>query len=63
MYYLVAICAIICGLVGQSEPRHHPSADIRNYPYVAAMLDADLDEFLGLAVIVSKNLLFTEEVT
>lgn len=37
-------------------------ADIRDFPYMVAILDDDLDEFLGLGVLVSKNIVFCEEI-
>lgn len=37
-------------------------ADIRDFPYMVALLDDDLDEFLGLGVLVSKNVIFCEEI-
>lgn len=37
-------------------------ADIKDFPYVVALLDDDLDEFLGLGVLVSKNVIFCEEI-
>lgn len=43
----------------------HPGvlrAEITESPYVVALLDDDLDEFLGLGVLVSKNVVFCEEV-
>lgn len=37
-------------------------ADIKDFPYMVALLDDDLDEFLGLGVLVSKNVIFCEEI-
>lgn len=37
-------------------------ADIKDYPFMVALLDDDLDEFLGLGVLVSKNVIFCEEI-
>lgn len=68
---ILIFCAFLClsCAVGRSDGgaviSHEgvSKADIKDFPYVVAMLDEDLDEFLGMGVLVSRNVVFCEEIT
>lgn len=55
------LCLLIQFL--SAKPRTAELANIQDFPFMAAILDDDMDEFLGMAVIVSKNVIFSEEIT
>lgn len=60
----LVICSVCCAVqLITAKPTSADLADIKDFPFMAAILDDDLDEFLGMAVIVSKNVIFSEEIT
>lgn len=71
MARILLFCAFMClscavgGSDGAAISSHEgvSKADIKDFPYVVAMLDEDLDEFLGMGVLVSPNVVFCEEIT
>ena len=47
---------------GTVPPTGVGAANIKDFPYIVSVLNADLDEFLGIGVLVSGNLIFCEEI-
>lgn len=60
---LIQLCLLKSSIGGTIPHEGVEMANIEDFPYVAAILDDDLDEFLGLGVLVSRNVVFCEEIT
>lgn len=66
MFQIIFLVLLAISAETFGAAKKHPGvekADIKNFPYVVSLLDDDLDQFLGMGVLVSNNVVFCEEVT